>query len=178
MIFMRKFLAAAFFVSILASCKHESKKQFEVSGVLTNSNSDKVYLEELPLGSGQRILVDSSPIDKSGKYSLHAKRSDEALFQLFLRNEEQPFALVINDASKIVVNADLSKRTDYEVEGSPASKSVKDFSLDVTSKWTELYTLGAHMDSMKRSGASDSLLLELNTKGRGLLGQLQEKISR
>src|ERR1044072_7669568 len=137
---MRK-IFLAFTVLFFLSCKHEASKQFEVNGHIKNSNGKTVYLQETPLGSGERIIADSSVIGKDGSYSLKAKATEESLFSLFFKGEVYPFAYVINDVSKIVVNAD-ARSHDYEVKESDASRSLKDFSLNVSGKWSAIYTLG------------------------------------
>ena len=113
---MQKFFLASV-VFFLLSCKQEASKQFEVSGHIRNSDGKMVYLQETPLGSGERIIADSSIIGKDGSYSLKAKSSEESLFSLFFKGEMYPFAYVINDVAKIVVNADAQNQTDYEVKG-------------------------------------------------------------
>lgn len=157
-----------FVLALLISCKSQTKKGFEVSGTIKNSNSKIVYLEETPLASGERVIADSSNIANDGSYHLKGSASEESLFSLFLKNEIYPFAYVINDASKITVDADGRNRDDYEVKGSPASKSLKEFSISASNKWAELYWLSLERDSLKKSGASDSslLVLDINKKGR------------
>jgi hypothetical protein len=150
---MRKFflgLSVLFFLS----CKHETSKQFEVSGRIKNANGKMVYLQETPLGSGERIIADSSVIGKDGSYSLKAKASEESLFSLFLKGEVYPFAFVINDVRKIVVDADAKIQNDYEVKESDASRSLKDFSLNVSRKWSAIYTLGYEIRQSYKSRSS------------------------
>src|SRR5215813_6827037 len=124
---MQKFLLA-FAVLLFLSCTHETSKQFEISGHIKNSNGKMVYLQETPLGSGERIIADSSIIGKDGSYRLKSKATEESLFSLFFKGEVYPFAYIINDVPKIVVNADAQNQNDYEVKGSDASKSLKEFS--------------------------------------------------
>ena len=45
--------------AILLGCKEQSKEGFEVSGVITNAPASKIYLEEIPVASMQRMVVDS-----------------------------------------------------------------------------------------------------------------------
>jgi hypothetical protein len=63
----------------LASCNGKSKeKKFEVSGIITNNTAKMIYLEEIPVATMQRIVVDSVIVSKSGKYILKAD-SKEAM---------------------------------------------------------------------------------------------------
>jgi peroxiredoxin len=171
------FLASA--VLLLLSCKHEASKQFEVSGHIRNSNGKMVYLQETPLGSGERIIADSSIIGKDGSYSLKAKSTEESLFSLFFKGEIYPFAYVINDVEKIVVNADAQNQTDYEVKGSDASKSLKDFSVKTSGKWSLLYALGHQIDSLMKSGVPDtsSTVRSINQQGTSQLDDLKNYVS-
>ena len=66
---MYKIATIVCMASVLASCKQESGKTFTVSGKLSNPPVNMVYLEELPMGGAQRIVVDSSVITGSGQYT-------------------------------------------------------------------------------------------------------------
>jgi peroxiredoxin len=175
---MRKFFLASAILFFI-SCKHEASRQFEVSGHIRNSDDKMVYLQETPLGSGERIIVDSSIIGKDGSYSLKAKATEESLFSLFFKEGIYPFAYVINDVSKIVVNADAQDQTDYEVKGSDASKSLKDFSMKTSGKWSVLYALGHEVDSLMKSGVPDSSssVRSINEQGASRLDDLKNYVS-
>lgn len=162
--------------AFLISCKPQNQRGFEVTGTIKNSADKMVYLEETPLATGQRIVADSSMIGNDGSYHLRAKSSEESLFSLFLKSEIYPFAYVINDASEITVNADMRNPAGYEVKGSSASKSLKDFSLSASDKWSELYRLGREMDSLKKGGAADTSLLSVNTQGESQLKNIQNYV--
>lgn len=166
-------------VLFFLSCKHETSKQFEVSGRIKNANGKMVYLQETPLGSGERIIADSSVIGKDGSYTLKAKATEESLFSLFLKGEVYPFAFVVNDVQKIVVDADAKIQNDYEVKESDASKSLKDFSLNVSRKWSAIYTLGYQIDSLIKAGVPDtsSSVTSLNEQGSPLFDDLKKYVS-
>jgi peroxiredoxin len=138
-----------------------------------------VYLQETPLGSGERIIADSSIIGKDGSYSLKAKATEESLFSLFFKGDIYPFAYVINDASQIVVNADAQDQTDYQVKGSDASRSLKEFSVTSSGKWSGLYALGHQIDSLTKSGAPDtsSAMRAINEEGQSKLDDLKKYVS-
>jgi peroxiredoxin len=175
---MQKLFLASVVFSLL-SCKQEASKQFEVSGHIRNSDGKMVYLQETPLGSGERITADSSLIGKDGSYSLKAKSGEESLFSLFFKGEMYPFAFVINDVAKIVVNADAQNQTDYEVKESGASKSLKDFSVKTSGKWSALYALGHEIDSLIKSGVPDTSnrVRSINEQGIAQLDELKNYVS-
>jgi peroxiredoxin len=158
------------------SCKHETKKEFEVSGTIKNTTGKTVYLQETQMGTGERIIADSSVIKSDGSYHLKGKADEESLFSLFTENETFPFAYVINDAEKIVVNADSKDQNDYEVKGSPASKSLKEFSIAATQKWNQLGKLAVEMDSLRKAGAPDSTLMRINSQGEASLKDIQNYV--
>src|SRR5262249_9668825 len=116
-----------------------------------------------------------SVIGKDGSFSLKSKATEESLFSLFFRGETYPFAYVINDAPKIVVNADAQNQTDYEVKGSEASKSLREFSVKTSNKWSELYALGHEIDSMMKSGVADTsaAVRSINERGTSQLNDLK-----
>lgn len=174
---MRVTFFYCFLFLVLNSCQSRDKKEFKISGTLKNSNDKMVFLEETPLGTGQRIIADSSALGADGMFHLKAKPGEESLFSLFLKSQTYPFAYVVNDASDVVVNADVKNPGDYDVKGSSASSSLKEFSMAATNKWTELYRLGREMDSLKKSGASDSTLSSVNVQGEGQLKSIQDFVS-
>src|SRR5689334_3406602 len=175
---MRKFFLASA-VLLCLSCKHEASKQFEVSGHIKNSNGKMVYLQETPLGSGERVIADSAIIGKDGSYSLKAKAAEESLFSLFFKGEIYPFAYVINDVPNIVVNADAQAQNDYEVKGSDASKSLREFSVTASGKWSTLYALGHQIDSLIKTGIPDtsSTIRTINEQGTSQLDDLKKYVS-
>lgn len=176
---MRRVYSLIFIVSIFLSCKHKETKEFEVSGQIKNSNGKMVFLQETPLGSGERIIVDSFMIAKDGSYHLKAKSSEESLFSLLFKNDPYPFAYVVNDASKVVINADAQNQNDYEVKGSSASQALRDFSMKASAKWTELYRLGHEIDSLKQTGIADttSSVQIINQQGVARLNDLKTYVS-
>lgn len=174
---MRKIFFSISIVVILFACKHEAKNEFVVSGKVKNAGEKIVYLQETPLGSGERIVEDSSVIADDGSFHLKGRGTEESLFSLSLKNASYPFAFVINDASKITVNADLKSPSGYVVSGSAASKSLKEFSLNASNQWAKLYSIGQEMDSLKKIGVPDSVLINENNKGMYQVGELRNYVS-
>ncbi|TMI93810.1 MAG: AhpC/TSA family protein [Bacteroidetes bacterium] len=174
---MRKIFFSISIVVILLACKHEAKNEFVVSGKVKNAGEKIVYLQETPLGSGERIVEDSSVIADDGSFHLKGRGTEESLFSLSLKNASYPFAFVINDASKITVNADLKSPSGYVVSGSAASKSLKEFSLNASNQWAKLYSIGQEMDSLKKIGVPDSVLINENNKGMYQVGELRNYVS-
>src|ERR1043165_9381287 len=124
---MLRYVMLLFAVAGIISCGEKSGNSFSVVGVIKNSTAKKIYLEETALGVQQRVLADSAVLGRDGSFSLKAKPEDETLFNLYLDNEVYPFLPLINDASKITVNADLNdKANSIKTEGSAGTKAVSD----------------------------------------------------
>ncbi|HET9825167.1 MAG TPA: TlpA disulfide reductase family protein [Chitinophagaceae bacterium] len=174
---MRKIFFSALVSTILLACKHEGKKEFIVDGKIRNAGAQMVYLQETPLATGERIIEDSSGIGGDGSFRLKGKAGEESLFSLLVKNEPYPFAFVINDAEEITVNVDLKNPNGYVIHGSTASESLRDFSLKTSAKWFELSNIGRAMDSLKKSGAPDSILLTENNKGMYQVGELRNFVA-
>ncbi|MBS1607974.1 MAG: DUF4369 domain-containing protein, partial [Bacteroidetes bacterium] len=140
-------------VSVI-SCGSDSKKSFTITGTIKNNNAKKIYLEETPMAGAQRILVDSMVLGKDGSFTLKANPKEETLFNLYLDNDVYPFLPIINDASKITVEADFNNKTDLaKVEGSPATSSLKEFMSKGNEKLMKVNVLGREMDSLVKAKA-------------------------
>ena len=160
-------------IVFLASCKEKSQTQFEISGVIKNSNAKKVYLEETPVANMQRIVVDSSDIGKDGAYSLKAKSKEESIFNLRLDANDYPFASVTNDVPKVKLNADFNNMKEpYTVEGSSASQIMRDFLFTTNTKTQEIYTINQQINNLgsakTEDSATQSLVAKRNTIAEGL----------
>jgi peroxiredoxin len=168
-----------FLVLLLTSCTgNDAKKQFEISGVITNNTSQKIYLEELPAGRLQGTIVDSSIINKDGYYKLKAESKEAMLYNLRIGQNEFPAAYVINDASKITVDIELNKQNNkfadkYEVRGSSASSEMKNFVNSFEGDLQKLYIISKRADSLQKANAGDSLMAPLEEEWRATAGNIK-----
>jgi peroxiredoxin len=151
-------------VLCLLSCKNDSSgKKFEVSGTISNSNARKIYLEEVPIGTRLRNVVDSADLDKDGKYSLKTKATESSVFSLRLDQNEFPVASVVNDESSVTVDVAFNKDNgafsgNYDVKGSEASQQMKDFLLAFNKGLHEIMLISVRGDSLLRINAPDSVI--------------------
>lgn len=153
---------------LLVSCAGKTGKDFVVSGSLLNTHTTMVYLEEVPIANMQPRIVDSSPVRKDGHYSLQATPIEENLYQVRLDKYVYPVATVINDVSKITLNAVFGPSgdefaEDYEVKGSPASAQMKDFIHGYSNRLKDLYFKDRKIDSLQQAVADSNILEELAT---------------
>jgi len=176
---MLRYVMLLFAVAGIISCGEKSGNSFSVVGVIKNSTAKKIYLEETALGVQQRVLVDSAVLGRDGSFSLKAKPEDETLFNLYLDNEVYPFLPLINDASKVTVSADLNDRANsIKAEGSAGTKAVSDFLKQGNERLTRVNVLGKEMDSLVKAKASDSLIADVNTRGRAQLEDFRNYVGQ
>jgi peroxiredoxin len=155
------------FLLVIISCKNEGKTgKLDVSGKIEKSTANMVYLEEVPMATRERIIVDSSTLGEDGKYELSAEPREHSVFNLRLAGWDFPIASVVNDASKITINAKFSDDrgqviNDYEVKGSKASEQLKDFMKSFNTELQKIYFISMRGDSLQKAGSGDSLLIPL-----------------
>lgn len=149
---------------VLASCKGKTdEKTLEVSGTISQTKARMIYLEELPMTTMERVVVDSAVLGKNGSYRLKAETGEARVYNLRLDANEFPLAAVINDVKKITLNATFNKESTsfperYEVTGSKASQDMKDYMAVFNSKLQRIIENSRVTDSLLRSGGSDSAL--------------------
>lgn len=170
-----------FFVAIsVVACKNnDAKKQFEISGIITNNTAKKVYLEELPAGSSQGMIVDSSVISKEGAYKLKTDLKESILYSIRIDQNEFPSAYAINDVPKVTVDIELNKQNTqvankYEVKGSSSSTEMKSFMVEFDSYLQKIYYISRQADSLKKLNTPDSLIAPLITEWSTLIGKLRD----
>ncbi len=157
-------MSAMIVIGAIISCNNKTtKKGFEISGTLTNSNARMIYLEEVPMATMQRMVVDSAVIGKDGKYSLKTSTHEETIFNLRLDGNMFPLTSVINDVPAITLDAFFSNDSNhlmekYIVKGSPASEQLKDFIYTFTDKLKNVYDDGRLVDSLQSIHAADSII--------------------
>jgi len=162
---MRKIVLSLLVISLLASCKEKDSKTFTVSGVLHNAPSKVVYIEESNITTGQKTLKDSSAITADGKFSLSINATSDVVYNLRLQNDVSQFVTIINDASKINLDVDFNKRTDfYNVSGSKASKSIQEYLTKITGMQKDRFTVYFQIDSLKKNNGDSLLVQDLTIK--------------
>lgn len=185
---MKYIIVAAICIGLLGSCKNKKEeKSLEISGVITNNPGRMIYLEEIPMTTMQRMVVDSMEIGKDGKYKLKAETGEARVYNLRLDQNDYPLAAVINDAAHITLNASFNKENTkfvdtYDVKGSPASQQMKDFMVAFNTKLQTIFFNARQADSLGKIPGSDSLVsqlhsqtLKLSEEARALVDQSLEK---
>ena len=106
--FNRKTVIVLFASAALLSCgKKSGVKKFEVTGTISNSTARMVYLEEMPMTTMQRMVVDSALIEKDGSFKLKTGSAESRLYNIMI--DGMPLAAIINDEPSVTVNAFFGK---------------------------------------------------------------------
>lgn len=165
---------------LLFSCKEKTgEKKMEVSGTITNNPAKMVYLEEIPMTTMQRVVVDSFQISKDGKYKLKTTTGEARVYNIRLDQNSYPMAAVINDARKITVDATFSKENtqfpeSYAVKGSSASEEMKKYMTAFNSKLQLIIADARKYDSLAQVSGSDSALQAIRDNVGRIAGQVKE----
>lgn len=171
---MRKIVFPGLLLLLLAGCENKEKGSFTVSGTLINPPSKVVYIEENKITSGEKILKDSANVGTDGKYSLKVQATEEGVYNLRLQNDAPPFATIINDASKINVDADFSKQFDfYNVTGSKDSKAIQDYLTKVSEMQRDKFAISFQVDSIRKNNGDSALAASLNAKQKQIANELK-----
>src|SRR3954470_12205600 len=110
---------------LLFSCNSKKNIPFSVEGKIRNGVANMVYLEENGTERSRPVVVDSSKVDKNGKFVLHASAIEEKLFSLRADEERSPFAILVNDSKNISIDADFQSRENpFSVKGSPGTEEL------------------------------------------------------
>lgn len=162
---MKRFLLGLMVIAGLVSCGDKGDKYFQVKGTVKNSEAKMIYLEETPVSTMQRMVLDSASLGKDGSFELKAKTTGESLFNLRLDAEVYPFVSVVNDEDEVTVHADFKKTDEfYTVEGSPASQQVKEYLFTSGKYFRKIYDARVQMDSLSQANVPDSTLQDISTQ--------------
>ncbi len=160
--FNRKTVIVLLASAALLSCEKKSGvKKFEVTGSISNSTARMVYLEEMPMTTMQRVVVDSALLEKDGSFKLKTESAEARLYNIMI--DGMPLAAIINDKPSVTVNAFFGKENkqfveSYEVKGSPASQQLKEFLTEFNNRLQIIFANAQRADSLSKMKNSDSLL--------------------
>ena len=179
-------------MSMLAACSEKSKRSLEVNGTIThadevaalypkavNNGNITLLLYEVPFGGElPPAQLDSVTIPASQKtFTLKAKMANPGLYNVLVQNG--PMLPLVNDASSITLDIDLAtKEKFYTVKGSSASEQLRDFIFTYSDRRLTIEQLGAAADSLKRSGAADSVVLVAAHKKDAAISKLNSWLKK
>jgi thiol-disulfide isomerase/thioredoxin len=161
---VRKFIWIVLLPVAMVTCKDKSAPEgFEVKGKINNNPGRVIYLEEIPVATMQRIIVDSAELGADGKFELQSEPREASVYSLRLDRNAYPMAQVINDAKKVEIDISFNKENNqfpesYSIKGSEASTQLKDFTTNFNAKLLVIQQSMDSMDRMKRLVAADSVI--------------------
>ena len=160
---IRKLFWLAALPLLVFSCKDKEETGLTVEGKITNNPGRVIYLEEIPVSTMQRVIVDSASLDADGKFSLQSEPREASVYSIRLDQNTYPLAQVINDAPKITLNITFNPANsqfpeDYTIEGSEASSKLKEFTKNFNAKLFDISQRLRADDSLRAAGAPDSVI--------------------
>jgi peroxiredoxin len=143
---------------ILISCNEKKSQPFTVEGQLQNINARKVYLQENGVERSRPVVVDSSIVDKNGKFVLHANAVEEKLYSIRADEDQSPFALLINDSKNVSLIAELKNQEPVmTIKGSPASQQLYEFDKTLFRKVKEISETINQYRALGENAPADSI---------------------
>lgn len=148
-----RFLIASLLIVI--SCKIEDKNQIQISGSLSNSNHEKVYLEKIT--SNDIILIDSSEINQ-GEFLFKIKVDQINFYRLRLHNNSF-INIILKPTDNVHVKADAKDFVmTAAISGSDESKELLRFNKYISNLYNTIdsvqkyyYTIdGEENDSLRK----------------------------
>ena len=172
---MKRLIICLIAVLTLNACQEKKHGPFVIAGKISNSNSGKVLLEELPFGGENPVVLDSATLQKSGTFELRALGKEEGIYAISFENG--PEVLIINDTKNIKLRLDANNYKSYTTENSPASTSLHQFLETYSTQFGNVATAFTLADSLEKTNASDSSITVANLQKQELLKTLNTYIT-
>lgn len=153
---MKKNILLLTTIITLFSCQEKKFGAFTVSGKIIHAPAKKIFLQELPYGGEQPVVLDSTSLKSNGTFELRAMGKEEGLYRLVIENG--PDVLLVNDSKSIKVTLDVNHYKAYALDGSPASESLHILFEDYRKKDSALYVTFMQIDTLQKQKATDSAL--------------------
>lgn len=167
---------------LLTACTGSGSKKFTVNGKITGRTASIIYLEEVPMATMQRVLVDSVTPDQDGSFTLQAKAEEETVYNVRIEKQDYPAASLINDEATVSLSlfynpANLDFPDRYDVTGSPLSKSLQAYMLAFNKQVEQVFVLGKQLDSLEQAPLVLQTTVEELASKRSLLTQAVRQIT-
>lgn len=150
------FTITAITIGWLTGCKSGNGNKFTIIGSIANMPEQTVILEELSINDIITV-IDSAHADDKGSFELKGTATELGLYRI--RFGEDKFVLLAIDKGNIKVTADWQSLENYQVSGSAASASLRNFLFTIRDHLRDFNTMSIVLDSLQARG-NDSLLTE------------------
>ena len=103
---------------------------------------------------------------------------EACIYNLRVGQNGYPVAALVNDVSKITIDAIFNKENNqfvesYTVKGSEASQQLKDFTNGFTNKLQAVYFTNRRADSLQKTGAPDSVLTAVKNENANAIAGIR-----
>jgi peroxiredoxin len=109
-------------ILLISACSRE--KRFSVIGSFSNMPQQRVLLRELRI-SDSLIIIDSSRTSADGKFELTGEAAHPGLYQVLF--EQGDYIILSLDRESVRLNGDYRQFSEYTIQGSPGSHSLRNF---------------------------------------------------
>jgi len=155
MVNMKKTVFSLFIFFLILSCNQENNNIISVAGTIQNGALKKIQL--LSFGNENApIILDTTTIDKNGKYQLKSLANGEELYAIKVDGANEIW--FVNDTKEININADYNAYKKYEVQGSISSQKLHQFIIIYDSLLTIKKNVLANIDTLIKNKATDSTI--------------------
>jgi peroxiredoxin len=172
---MKKLLFIFLAAFSLSACQQKKYGAFTVTGKIEHAPAQKIFLQELPFGGQEPVILDSGTLKSNGTFELRGMGKEEELYRLVV--EAGPDVLLVNDSKSIKVSLDVNNYKAYTIEGSPASASLHVLFEDYRVKDSALDNTLGMIDSLQQKNASDSILTVTRLQRDLLLKQMNTMVT-
>ena len=152
---MKKIVIGMVALIAISACKEKKYGGFVVAGKIDNTTAEKIFLEELPFGGENPVVLDSATLNKRGTFELRALGKEEGLYMIAVQNG--PEVLIINDNKSIKLRLDVNNYKAYTTEGSEATTSLHQFLENYGKEFTDVANAFMMADSLDKSNVTDSV---------------------
>ncbi|TAF54376.1 MAG: AhpC/TSA family protein [Sphingobacteriia bacterium] len=159
---------------VLAACQQNKYGGFTLSGTIKNAPSPRIYLQELPFGGEQPVVLDSALLSAQGRFTLKAVAREEGLYRVVIENG--PDVLIVNDGKSIELNLDIKQFRQYKITGSAASLALHEFFEAYRSADSRLYAQFQALDTLQGKPGQDSLVAVVKTQREEELKKINELV--
>jgi peroxiredoxin len=159
-------------VTTIAACSQKKNGSLEVTGTIKNidkataqyqnainNGNITLVLYEVPFGTDlQPVQLDSVTVSAQ-KNTFHLKGAGAGTGMYNIAINNGPMIPIVADASDVTIDIDFAQPQFYQVKGSDASKQLGDFIFNYGSRYSGIERAMNQLDSLKKFGAADSLLM-------------------
>ncbi|RYY55679.1 MAG: AhpC/TSA family protein, partial [Chitinophagaceae bacterium] len=175
--FVPAFLLVSSLVSLGACISKQDANRMQVKGTITNNTAKWAYLEKVPV-TIEPIIEDSAEIAKDGSFTLTGRTGESVIYNIRLDQMRAPAASIVNDQALIKLAIQMAPAAEpivdkYEVTGSPASITLRNFMLSTNTDLQKIFVISKERDTLQMRGASDSLITELDNKQQELAKKIR-----